>query len=55
MRFGENNFLCPKYIDIYEFGGYGMGVHIPPYVFCLLLKKNGKSTRARAILKSNST
>ena len=36
MRFGENNALCPKYIDIYEFWGY---VHIPPYIFCLLLKK----------------
>ena len=24
MRFGENNILCPKYIDIYEFQG-GMG------------------------------
>ena len=21
MRFGENNVLCPKYIDIYKFGG----------------------------------
>ena len=21
VRFGENNILCPKYIDIYEFGG----------------------------------
>ena len=42
MRFGENNVLCLKYIDIYEFGGYGGDVHIPPYIFCLLLKKTEK-------------
>ena len=35
MRFGENNVLCPKYIDIYEFGGYEWNVHIPPYIFGL--------------------
>ena len=40
MRFGENNVLCPKYIDIYEFWGVrGGDIHIPPYIFCLLLKK----------------
>ena len=40
MRFGENNVLCPKYIDIYEFwGGMGGDVHIPQYIFCLLFKK----------------
>ena len=32
---GENNILCPKYIDIYEFWGVREGgVHIPPYIFC---------------------
>ena len=36
MRFGENNVLCPKYIDIYEFGGVWGDVHITPYIFCLL-------------------
>ena len=41
-RFGENNVLCPKYIDIYEFQGYGRDVLIPPYIFCLLLKKTEK-------------
>ena len=55
MRFGENNNSRPKYIDIYKFGGYGGGVHIPPYIFCLLFKKNGKSARALPIIKSNST
>ena len=40
MRFGENNVLCPKYIDIYEFeGGTGGDVHIPLHIFCLLFKK----------------
>ena len=28
MRFGENNVLCPKYININEFRGYGGEVHI---------------------------
>ena len=44
MRFGENNVLCKKYIDIYmNFGGYGGGdVHIPPNIFCLLFKKTEK-------------
>ena len=47
MRFGENNVLCPKYINIYEFGrGVWGDVHNPPYIFGLLLKKNRKSTRA---------
>ena len=40
MRFGENNVLCPKYIDIYEFrGGTEGDVQRPPYIFCLLFKK----------------
>ena len=38
MRFGENNVLCSKYINIYEF----WGVHDPPYIFCLLFKKMEK-------------
>ena len=39
IGFGENNVLCPKYIDIYEFrGGWG-DVHGPLYIFCLLFKK----------------
>ena len=32
-----------------------MDAHIPPYIFCLLLKKNWKSKRAWPILKSNTT
>ena len=38
-----------------NFWGYGGDAHIPPYIFCLLLKKNEKSTRAWPILKWNST
>ena len=30
-------------------------VHGPPYIFCLLLRKTEKSTRAWPILKSNYT
>ena len=37
-----------------NFGAYGADVHIPLYIFCLLLKKK-KSKRAWPILKSNST
>ena len=55
MRFGENNVLCPKYIDIYEFQGVWGDVHGPPYIFFFFIQKNGKSTRAWRILKSNST
>ena len=40
MRFGENNVLCPKYINIYEFRGVREETkQIPLYIFCLLFKK----------------
>ena len=42
MRFGENNVLCPKYIDIYEFWGVRGDIHTPPNIFCLLFKKTEK-------------
>ena len=42
MRFGENNILCPKYNDIYEFRGYGRTYMINRPIFCLLLKKMEK-------------
>ena len=42
IGFGENNVLCPKYIDIYEFRGGGREVHGPPYIFSLLFKKTKK-------------
>ena len=35
-------FLCPKYIDIYEFQGVQGEVHAPPYIFCLSLKNTEK-------------
>ena len=47
-RFGENNVLCPKYTDIYEFrGGYVRDVHGPPSTvhFLFIIQKYGKSTR----------
>ena len=42
MEFGKNNVLCPKYIYIYEFQGGYLDIHIPPYIFCLLVKKMEK-------------
>ena len=52
MRFGENNVICPKYINIYAFRGGRRG---SPVHFLFIIQKNGKSTRAWPILKSNST
>ena len=52
MRFGENNVICPKYIDIYAFWGERRG---SPVHFLFIIPKNGKSTRTWTILKSNST
>ena len=45
VRFGGNNVLCPKYMNIYEFRGVWGDVYIPPYIFCLLLKKQKKYKR----------
>ena len=42
MRFGENNVLGPKYIDIYEFRGVRGGYTYSTIIFCLLLKKMEK-------------
>ena len=56
MRFGENNVLCLKYIDIYEFWGVrGGGRTYSTVHFLFIIQKNGKCTRAWPILKSNST
>ena len=33
MRFGENNVLCPKYIDIYEFQGVWGGAYMAHRTF----------------------
>ena len=52
MRFGENNVICTKYIHIYAFRGGWRG---SPVHFLFIIQKNGKSTRAWPILKSNST
>ena len=42
MRFGENNVLGPKYIDIYEFGG-GTGGRTYSTVHFLFIQKNYES------------
>ena len=52
MRFGENNVICLKYIDIYAFR---RGLRGSPIHFLFIIKKNRKSMRAWPILKSNST
>ena len=54
MRFGKNYVLCPKYIDIYEFGGV-WGCTYSTVHFLFIIQKNGKTTRAWPVLKSNST
>ena len=41
-------------IYIYQFRGFVRGLHGPPYIFFIILK-NGKSTIAWPIIKSNST
>ena len=42
MRFGENNVLCPKYIDIYEFVGVrGRRTYYIVHFF-FIIKKNEK-------------
>ena len=51
IRFGENNVLCLRHIYIYEFGG-NIDVHIPLYIFHLLLKKMEKSTKVQVYFKS---
>ena len=54
-RFGENNVLCSKYIHIYEFRGVRRGHTYSTFHFLFIIKKDGKFTRARPILESNST
>ena len=54
MRFGKNNVLCPKYIDIYEFRGVPGGHRWSTIHFMFIIENNGKSTRAWSILKSIS-
>ena len=42
LRFGENNVLGPKDIDIYLFLRFAEGVTREPYFFSLLFIKTGK-------------
>ena len=55
MRFGKNNVSCPKYIYIYDIWVVQGGHTYSTVHFLFIIKKNGKSTTARPILKSNST
>ena len=42
LRFGVNNVLGSKYIDIYQFRGLEGGLHGSPNIFCLLFIKTEK-------------
>ena len=42
MRFGENNVLGPKYIDIYEFRGVREGCTYSTVHFLFIIKKTDK-------------
>ena len=46
MRFGENNVLCPKHTNIYEFGGVQEGCTYSTAHLLFVIQKNRKSTRA---------
>ena len=42
VRFGENNVLCPKYIDIYEFWGVWEGCTYSTMHFLFIIQKTEK-------------
>ena len=42
MRFGENNVLCPKYINIYQFQGVQERGTYSTIHFLFIIQKNGK-------------
>ena len=46
MRFGENNVLGPKYINIYEFQRVWEELTYSTVHFLFIIQKNGESTRA---------
>ena len=43
MRFGKNNVLCPKYINIYEFRGIREGHTWSTVHFLFIIQKNRKA------------
>ena len=51
MRFGENNVLCPKYIDIYEFGGVQGGCTYSTVHFLFIIKKKEKKYKCMTYTK----
>ena len=46
MRFGENNVLCPKYIDIYEFQGVQGGGTYTAIHFWFIIQKYKKKYKS---------
>ena len=50
IRFLENNVLCPKYIDIYEFGGYG-GMYIFHRTYFVYYSKKRKKYKNMTYIK----
>ena len=50
MKFGENNVLGPKYIDIYQFQGFVGGGAWSNLHFFFIIHKNGKSIYLKQIL-----
>ena len=50
MKLGKNNVLCPKYIDIYEFGGYG-GMYIFHRTFFVYYSKKRKKYKSMTYTK----
>ena len=51
IRFGANNVLCQKYIDIYEFGGYGRGMYTFQCTFFVYYSKKWKKYKSTTYTK----
>ena len=53
MRFGENNVLCPKYINIYEFWGvWGGGAYIFHRTFFVYYLKKTEKVQEHDLYKN---
>ena len=56
MKFGENNVLCPKYIDIYEFFWDTVGTYKFHHAFFVYYSQKLKKYKSMTYIpKSNST
>ena len=49
MRFGENNVLCPKYIDIYEFRGIRGETYMVHRTFLFIIQKKNEKVEEHDI------